>query len=204
MKRWYLSAGILAAVLGLFIIIFPTFWINLVVIILGLGAVGYGIYNLKFSKDVIEDELYKKITMIKSIVSIVIGVMSVLFPLAISNAAWTVMKIILIIYLISIAAVGFFSVSLLKYTDIDRKKYIFENLIMLGIAVVLILLSPKTLGVAIIRIVGIVAMVGGAGLIAFELITKNKEIVVAEVEVKDSNEAEVSEESKTADSVTEE
>lgn len=204
MKRWYLSAGILAAVLGLFIIIFPTFWINLVVIILGLGAVGYGIYNLKFSKDVIEDELYKKITMIKSIVSIVIGVMSVLFPLAISNAAWTVMKIILIIYLISIAAVGFFSVSLLKYTDIDRKKYIFENLIMLGIAVVLILLSPKTLGVAIIRIVGIVAMVGGAGLIAFELITKNKEIVVAEVEVKDSNEAEVSEESNTADSVTEE
>lgn len=186
MKKWYLSAGILAAVLGLFIIIFPTFWINLVVIILGLGAVGYGVYNLKFSKDAFEDQLYKRIIMIRSIVSIVIGVMSVLFPLAISNAAWTVMKIVLIIYLIGAAAVGFFSVSLLKDANIERKNYIFENLILLGIAVILILLSPKALGTAIIRLVGIIALVGGLGLMAFELISKKKEIVVAEVEVKDA------------------
>ncbi len=185
MKKWYMTAGILAAVLGLLIIIFPAFWINLVVTVLGLGAIAYGIYNIKFAKDLIEVEIYKKTIMIKSIVSIVIGAMAVLFPFAIGNAAWTAMKIVLIIYLIGAAAVGFFSVSLMKDTEIERKRYIFENLILLGIAVVLILLSPKALGEAIVRIIGIVAVVCGVCLIAFELIAKKKEIVVTTVEIND-------------------
>lgn len=185
MKKWYMTAGILAAVLGLLIIIFPAFWINLVVTVLGIGAIAYGIYNLKFAKDLIEVEIYKKTVMIKSIVSIVIGAMAVLFPIAIGNAAWTAMKIVLIIYLIGAAAIGFFSVSLMKDTEIERKRYIFENLILLGVAVVLILLSPKALGEAIIRIVGIVAVVCGACLIVFEVLAKKKEIVVTTVEVKD-------------------
>lgn len=192
MKKWYMTAGILAAVLGLLIIIFPAFWINLVVTVLGIGAIAYGIYNLKFAKDLIEVEIYKKTVMIKSIVSIVIGAMAVLFPIAIGNAAWTAMKIVLIIYLIGAAAVGFFSVSLMKDTEIERKRYIFENLILLGVAVVLILLSPKALGEAIVRIVGIVAVVCGACLIVFEVLAKKKEIVVTTVEVKDA-EAEAAE-----------
>lgn len=192
MKKWYMTAGILAAVLGLLIIIFPAFWINLVVTVLGIGAIAYGIYNLKFAKDLIEVEIYKKTIMIKSIVSIVIGAMAVLFPIAIGNAAWTAMKIVLIIYLIGAAAVGFFSVSLMKDTEIERKRYIFENLILLGVAVVLILLSPKALGEAIVRIVGIVAVVCGACLIVFEVLAKKKEIVVTTVEVKDA-EAEAAE-----------
>lgn len=192
MKKWYMTAGILAAVLGLLIIIFPAFWINLVVTVLGIGAIAYGIYNLKFAKDLIEVEIYKKTIMIKSIVSIVIGAMAVLFPIAIGNAAWTAMKIVLIIYLIGAAVVGFFSVSLMKDTEIERKRYIFENLILLGVAVVLILLSPKALGEAIVRIVGIVAVVCGACLIVFEVLAKKKEIVVTTVEVKDA-EAEAAE-----------
>lgn len=189
MKKWYLTAGILAVILGLMIIIFPAFWIKLIVTVLGLGAVAYGIYNLKFTKDLFDDERYKKIILIKSIVSIVAGVLAVLFPLALGNAAWTVMSVVLIIYLIGAAAIGFYSVSLLKNADINRKRYIFENLILLGIAVVLILISPQNLGIAIIRLVGIVVLAGGAILTAYELITKNKEIVVAEVEIKDEETA---------------
>lgn len=189
MKKWYLTAGILAVILGLMIIIFPAFWIKLIVTVLGLGAVAYGIYNLKFTKDLFDDERYKKIILIKSIVSIVAGVLAVLFPLALGNAAWTVMSVVLIIYLIGAAAIGFYSVSLLKNADINRKRYIFENLILLGIAVVLILISPQNLGIAIIRLVGIAVLAGGAILTAYELITKNKEIVVAEVEIKDEETA---------------
>ena len=49
MKRWYLISGILAALLGILIIIFPAFWIKLVVVIIGLAAIAYGIYSLKFT-----------------------------------------------------------------------------------------------------------------------------------------------------------
>ena len=56
MKRWYLFSGILAALLGLLVIIFPAFWIKLVVVIIGLAAIGYGIYSLKFTKVISDDE----------------------------------------------------------------------------------------------------------------------------------------------------
>ena len=100
MKRWYLFSGILAALLGLLVIIFPAFWIKLVVVILGLAAIAYGIYSLKITK-VISDELnYRRTILIKSIVSIVAGLMAVLFPLAIGGAAWTAMIWLLIFYLL--------------------------------------------------------------------------------------------------------
>ena len=64
-KSWFLDAGI--AVLGLLFILFPEFWIRLVVILLGLGAIAYGIYNLKFTRSLIDNYIYDNVIMIKSI-----------------------------------------------------------------------------------------------------------------------------------------
>ena len=85
MKRWYLFSGIVAALLGLLIIIFPSFWIKLVVIMIGLAAIAYGIYSLKFTKAISEDMSYRRMIIINCIVSIVAGVMAVLFPHAIGT-----------------------------------------------------------------------------------------------------------------------
>ena len=182
MKRWYLFSGIIAALLGLLIIIFPSFWIKLVVIMIGLAAIAYGIYSLKFTKAISDDISYRRTILIKSIVSIIAGVMAVLFPLAIGGAAWTAMIWLLIIYLLASAAIGFYAAALLKDSGLERKKYIIENLLLLAIAVVLILISPRDLGKAIIRLIGIVVLVGGLGLILFDVFSNKGEI---EVVVKD-------------------
>lgn len=187
MKKWFLYLGAFLAVLGLFVIIFPSFWVKLAVIIIGLAAIAYGIYNIKFIKNLIEDEKYNKSILIKSIVSIVAGVMAVLFPLAFGGAAWSIMIWVLIIYLLLSAVVGFYAVSLLKDTEVDRKRYILENVILLAIAIVLILISPKSLGAAIIRIIGILCMVAGGALIIYSLTsTKDVIIVSSNVEPDDS------------------
>ena len=182
MKRWYLFSGIIAALLGLLIIIFPSFWIKLVVIMIGLAAIAYGIYSLKFTKSISEDFSYRRTIIIKSIVSIVAGVMAVLFPLAIGGAAWTAMIWLLVIYLLASAAIGFYAAALLKDSGVERKKYIIENLLLLAVAVVLILISPRDLGKAIIRLIGIVVLVGGLGLILFDVFSNKGEV---EVIVKD-------------------
>ena len=182
MKRWYLFSGIVAALLGLLIIIFPSFWIKLVVIMIGLAAIAYGIYSLKFTKAISDDISYRRTIIIKSIVSIVAGVMAVLFPLAIGGAAWTAMIWLLIIYLLASAAIGFYAAALLKDSGVERKKYIIENLLLLAVAVVLILISPRDLGKAIIRLIGIVVLVGGTGLILFDVFSNKGEV---EVIVKD-------------------
>ncbi len=178
MKRWYLFSGILAALLGLLIIIFPAFCIKLVVVILGLAAIAYGIYSLKITK-VISDELnYRRTILIKSIVSIVAGLMAVLFPLAIGGAAWTAMIWLLIFYLLISAAAGFYAAALLKDSGVERKRYIIENLLLLAAAVVLILISPRSLGNAIIRLIGIVVLVAGLALILFDVFSARGEVQV--------------------------
>ena len=186
MKRWYLFSGILAALLGLLIIIFPAFWIKLVVVILGLAAIAYGIYSLKITK-VISDELnYRRTILIKSIVSIVAGLMAVLFPLAIGGAAWTAMIWLLIFYLLISAAAGFYAAALLKDSGVERKRYIIENLLLLACAVILILISPRSLGNAIIRLIGIVVLVAGLALILFDVFSARGEV---EVIIKDERPA---------------
>ena len=185
MKRWYLFSGILAALLGLLVIIFPSFWIKLVVVMIGLTAIGYGIYSLKFTKVLSDDSGYRRTILIKGIVSIIAGAMAVLFPLAIGGAAWTAMIWVLIIYLLISAAAGFYAAALLKDSGVERKRYIIENLLLLAVAVLLILISPRSLGNAIIRLIGIVVLVGGVALILFDVFS-NRNVVKADVvEVKD-------------------
>ena len=208
MKRWYLFSGILAALLGLLVIIFPAFWIKLVVVILGLAAIAYGIYSLKITK-VISDELnYRRTIFIKSIVSIVAGLMAVLFPLAIGGAAWTAMIWLLIFYLLISAAAGFYAAALLKDSGVERKRYIIENLLLLAAAVVLILISPRSLGNAIIRLIGIVVLVAGLALILFdvfsargkvEVIIKDERPVAEEETVNHDGDAAVDSSSNDAD-----
>lgn len=190
MKRWYLFSGILAALFGLLVIIFPSFWIKLVVVIIGLAAVAYGIYCLKFTKTLSDDIYYRRTILIKSIVSIIAGVMAVLFPLTIGGAAWTAMIWVLIIYLLASAAIGFYSVALLKESDVERKRYVIENLLLLAVAVLLILISPRALGNAIIRLIGIIVLVAGVGLILFDILSTKGEVKAEVVNVSDDTPAE--------------
>lgn len=187
MKNWNLFTGIGLAVLGLLVIIFPTFWFKVVVILLGLASIAYGIYSLKITKAIFENSSYELSILIKGIVSILVGVSAVAFPLAIGNTAWTVMIWILVGYLIVSAVLGFYAAALLKGSSVNRKKYFLENLGLLAIAVFLIILTPNTLAKVIFRIVGIVAIAVGAVIILIEIISNKKTVVLKseDVEVND-------------------
>lgn len=192
MKKWYLLSGILIFGLGLSFVIFPPFWSKVVVILLALGSIAYGIYNLVYTKKILENTIYEKTILIKSIASILIGFIALIFPLAIGNAVWTAMIIILIIYLIISALLGFYAAALLKNSGIERKRYFLENLVLLAIAVVLILISPEKLRNAIMRIIGIVLMVGGVGIAVYSFFMKDN-IENLESDTNDSEETAVKE-----------
>ena len=124
--------------------------------------------------------------------------MAVLFPLAIGGAAWSAMIWVLIFYLLLSGAAGFYAAALLKDSGVERKRYIIENLLLLAVAVVLILISPRSLGNAIIRLIGIIVLVGGLCLILFDVFS-NRNVVEGEVvEVKDE-EVKPADEEKPAD-----
>ena len=188
MKKMDWLFGALIALLGLLLIIMPKFWICAIVILLGLAAIAYGIYSLVVTRKLLDESKYKTSLLIKGITSIVIGVVAILFPMAFGNAIWSAVVYILIIYFVLAAAVGFYSVSLLKNSGIERKKYILENLALLGIAVVLLLISPNSLGKALVRIIGIIVMIVGV-VFAILGVKASKEVIIVSSEVKDEEDS---------------
>ena len=170
--NWAFFAGM--ALFGLLVLIFPKFWINLVVFVTGLGAIAYGIYNLTFTRRIFQDSMYETVILIKSIFSIVIGIISVFLPIAVADLMLRTMIYVLIVYLLLAAIIGFYSVSLLKNTEIERKHYIIENLMLVIIAVLL------DLGVFIIRVIGFAALVFGIFMLSAQFLF-NRNIVDAEV-----------------------
>lgn len=176
MKQSNWIVGGIAVLLGLLIIIFPTFWVKVVVILLGLGSIAYGIYSFKVTKGLFEDTTYERVLLIKSIVSVVIGILAVVLPLAVANAMWTIMVYILAVYLLVASVLGFYSVSLLKDSGIERKRFVFENLGLLIGAIVLFIIPARNLGTFIIRLIGVAALAIGIVLLLIEFFGNKKSI----------------------------
>ncbi len=189
MKKISWWMGALLAFLGLMIFCFPTFWIKLAVIVLGLGAIAYGIYNIVYVKDLFDNTNYKTTLTIKSIASIIIGSLAVFLPLAFAGATWTVMIRILMIYLFVVSITGFVSLALLRDSDIDRKKYIMENIILLLVAVILLLISPENLARGILRVIGLVTFLTGCVIVVLT-IKLEKNITEVDATIVDAPETE--------------
>lgn len=193
MKKFNWLLGAILAALGLLVIIFPSFWIKIIVVLFGAAAIAYGVYNIIFAKTVLENTKFANVILVKSVLSIMVGTLAVVLPLAFANAVLKIMMIILAVYLIVAAGLGFYSVSLLKDTGVDRKKYVWENLVLLIAGILLFLISPEKLGSLIVRIIGIVSLAAGAVLLILEFgFKKKKEVIVTveETEIKDAVEPE--------------
>ncbi|MBQ7753642.1 MAG: hypothetical protein IJR80_08345 [Treponema sp.] len=190
--NWVFFAGM--ALLGLLVLVFPKFWINLVVFVIGLGSIAYGIYNLVYTRRIFQDSMYETTILVKSIFSIVVGIISVFLPLFVADIMIRSMIYVLIVYLLLAAIIGFYSVTLLKNTEIDRKQYILENLCLVFVAVLLILVSPEKLGIFIVRVIGFAALVFGLFMLSVQFLF-NKNVIDAEVVAVEESEA-----SDTADS----
>ena len=161
MNKKNIAVGVVLFLLGLLVMIFPLFWIKVAVITLGLAAIAYGIYSLVGTKKLFENSKYEKTILIKSIISIITGLLAVVLPLAIAGIMWNIMIYILVVYMIISAVLGFYSVSLLNDTGIDRKRYIVENSGLLLGAIILLLIPSKSLGPLLIRIIGLGVMIAG-------------------------------------------
>ena len=182
--NWVFFAGM--ALLGLLVLVFPKFWINLVVFVIGLGSIAYGIYNLVYTRRIFQDSMYETTILVKSIFSIVVGIISVFLPLFVADIMIRSMIYVLIVYLLLAAIIGFYSVTLLKNTEIDRKQYILENLCLVFVAVLLILVSPEKLGIFIVRVIGFAALVFGLFMLSVQFLFNKNVIDAAVVAVEES------------------
>lgn len=175
MRKSYIALGILAGVIGLMMLFAPTEWIKVTVILLGIGAVINGIYNLKTVRNLVTDTDYRRMITIRGFFSIVVGFLAVFLPLLIAGIVWTVMIYVLGVYLLLSAGSELFALTKLKEAHIDTKPYMYEVFFSIGLAVLLFIM-PAAFGVIIVRIIGILIFLASAGFIFREW--KNKPLLV--------------------------
>lgn len=182
MKKGSLFLGFLVCLAGLLLLIMPRFVINVLVILLGIEAIANGIYGLLYMRRLIPDSSFQFTVVIRSMLSIVIGLLAVFLPLKFAQAMWTIMLFTLAIYMIIVALMEMYLLGKLRTTSVERKPFIFEAIISITVAILMFIIGAKG-GAAFVRIVGAIILLAGS-LLLF-LLWKNRPIVQEPVEVVD-------------------
>ena len=187
MKTKNIVFGGILAVIGLLMLINPGACINAVVVLVGLTAIAAGGYNLFYTLKNITVPEIKKMILIKSIVSIVIGLVAVICPFALVKTVtsiWKIISYILAVYLILFAATNVYSsIKFRKTAGDDFKKNLIEGIICFLIAVLLFIIPIEEVGLTIVRVLGTISIIIGAVLIFVEVGIARRTTVVSKEDV---------------------
>ncbi len=157
-------SGIIAFVAGLIVAIFPAESIKVVVILLGIAATIKGLYDLIKVRVLTEDSFFRRTVIIRSLGSIIIGLLAVFLPIAMFNtvqAIFRIMLYILAIYLILAAGAEIYMIMKLDEAEIPSAPFRAEAIGSILIAIFLFIL-PANVGVIIVRVMGIAVAVCSA------------------------------------------
>ena len=206
MKTKNIVLGGILAVIGLLMIINPGACINAVVVLVGLTAVVIGGYNLFYTYKNCTVPQAKKMILIKSIVSIVIGLIAVISPFALVKTVasiWKIISIVLGVYLILFAAAGIYSgIKYKSENPEDFKKNLTEGIICVLIAILLFIIPVGAVGLTIVKALGVIGIIVGAVLILVEVGIARRTTVATkdDVTVVDDEEATTTESAPASDS----
>ena len=161
MRKDNFIPGILMMVAGLFLIIKPEQCVKAFIIVLGVEAVINGIFNLVTMRSLATDESFRLAILIRGVVSIAIGVLSIFLPLVFAGVMWIIMMYVFALYLLSASVLELFAVAKIRDTGINRKQFIMEAIVSIIIAVILFII-PAQIGATVLRILGVLTLVSGA------------------------------------------
>ena len=178
MKTKNVILGVILAVLGIVMIAIPETCIKAVVVIVGAAAVAFSVYNLLVVYKQSQDAAFKKTLLIKSIITFVVGLVSVICPFVLVKtveAIWKIISIVLAVYLILYAGFSVYSSAKLRAAfPEESKKLIFEALIFVAIAILLIIIPIDQFGKAFVRIVGLGGLIIGLVMVGVEVVVSKR------------------------------
>lgn len=180
--------SVLIFVLGLAMVIAPTQLLGFLVIVLGAGAIVLGLYDIIKVRKIAEDSKYRLAVVIRGVVSLIIGVLAIILPIKVAQAAIGAMQIVLGIYLVLCAVVDFYLVVKLHQLSIPAKAMAGKALVCFAVGVLLFVLKAETIANVIMRIIGVVIMLGGVAFLVYTIV--KKPTVVEPDSVRDADEEE--------------
>lgn len=177
MDKNKLFLGFMTAALGLFLLISPDTFISFFVILLGLAAIIDGVFILATTRDLIIDPQYKLIVTVRGVLSLVVGLLAVVLPVAVAAVVWKAMAYTLAIYLLVSVGMQLYTITKLHRNGIMIRQSLIEVASSLVLALVLFVIPVQEAEHLLVRLFGIVLLVIGVGLVVIQW--KNRpEIVV--------------------------
>lgn len=179
-KNAIITCAFLFAI-GLLSALAPTFLISALIILIGIEAVVNGLYGFIFVRRLAADNTFQYIIIVRSMISIIVGLLAVFLPLKVGEAVWSVLLVVVGVYLIVGSFMQLFAIGLLRDSDINRKQFIFESLISIAVAIVMFVLLANIKNV--VRIIGGILMLVAIADFVFQWL--NRPIIAEKVEVVD-------------------
>ena len=112
--------------------------------------------------------------------SIVIGLLAFFLPLIFAEVMWTVMIYVLAVYLLISAGMELYAAGKLRDTGLDRRQFLLDAVISVAAAIAMFII-PAKIGIAFVRLAGIVLILVGAAYIFYAWRNRPAEQVEAEV-----------------------
>ena len=176
------SIPVLNAILGLVMIFAAEPIIKVLVIALGVFLIISGFYSMTIMSKLSAEKRFKIDIYIRGILSIILGILSVILPATMAKFAWNVMMIIIGVFALFSAAMEIYAAKLLNDAGVPVKRYVIE-IIGTIIAAIVVFLLPSSFGFTLIKIGGIALII--LSIIMAIIAWKNRDIIQNDAEVVD-------------------
>ena len=178
MKTKNIILGAVLAVIGILMAAVPETCIKAAVVLVGAAAVAFSVYNLLVVYKQSEDAAFKKTLLIKSICTFIVGLVAVICPFVLFKTVeiiWKIVSLVLAVYLILYAGLSVYSSAKLRSSfPVESRRLIFEALIFVAIAVLLIIIPIESFGRNFVRIIGFGGLLVGLIMIIVEIIVSKR------------------------------
>ena len=190
MDKNKLFLGFMTAALGLFLLISPDTFISFFVILLGLAAIIDGVFILAATRDLIIDPQYKLIVTVRGVLSLVVGLLAVVLPVAVAAVVWKAMAYTLAIYLLVSVGMQLYTITKLHRNGIMIRQSLIEVASSLVLALVLFVIPVQEAEHLLVRLFGIVLLVIGVGLVVIQWKNRPEIVVPDSVETEEEKKSE--------------
>ncbi len=157
--------GAVLVILGIFLMFQQEEFVKIFISLLGIFLVISGVSNLSSLRRLTLGKRSKTVTIIKAIVSVVVGVIAVILPYSTATVSWTVLLYIIAAQLVISSVVSFFDAVMMRKADFSVSFLYSEGIASLVIAV-LLFVFPQQIGSMLLKIVGLLLIFSG-GAMAF-------------------------------------
>ena len=155
----YVIISVLSLVVGCVMLFAPSAWLSIMVVLGG--------FNLLSLYKIVADPAFRKVVIVRGIVSIAVGLAAILLPLTVAGIVWYTMVYMLAGYLIVSVIMELYAVYRLQKFNVSARPYYGEIIGSVILAIVLFIL-PGQIGLTLIRVLGALLAVSGIGIFIWQ------------------------------------